>query len=205
MLRFLAMIILYVGKYWMLSCCHCCELPKLEKEIDYSELTGTWYETVHPGETIYKVVSCETLQYQSGANGSFSAKWSFQKIEKSQNKSLGISNAYFARIAPSTFLATNEIGMKKIENAILQDVNDATAHKIESEMDAPKYMPIVHIVEKNAYVMVLMCDLFGMKKVYVSTSDPLPKTKTLLKIHNKLVEVGNGWADVKLNLAQCSQ
>ncbi|XP_077972155.1 uncharacterized protein LOC144427197 [Styela clava] len=177
-----------------------CRLP-VTKEIDFAQLREkNWYSTSHTKHSRSRTDVCAVLSDVEETNGGLDFHY------KMFNNS-GIVNNFtiHTKLQPSgkyTWEPTSETGKDPFSPTDTETEMEKERDHIEWSSDYMK--PHNYLTDYKTYLLELQCDIKGKQSVWIHTPTQYPTADDIIRIHNRLLDVGFGWDDIYLVSSSCA-
>ncbi|XP_077969283.1 uncharacterized protein LOC144423007 [Styela clava] len=179
-----------------------CVLPAVE-DVDWNMIPGTWYQIINTHDAYDDHFNCFTMRNAKATpEGGYS-----EDVTYSVESNFPLS--YTSRIIPkhwfdrgnSRFTLDPRYKFLLIDEAVKGGANE----KAMKEIDGFFTNPVTYVTDYKHYGIFMQCDSTDSRNVWVYMRNNRPSAVDILRIHNRLIKVGDGWDKVKIYLTGCTK
>ncbi|XP_039252778.2 uncharacterized protein LOC120330031 [Styela clava] len=178
-----------------------CTLPVFEK-IDVSKVPGIWYQVLNSKDPVEQQVPCYVTKDMKriSNDGEYLSGEIVLAVENGKVFSDPIpGHAWF--YGDTSITMSDE----KYEHYF---INEAKSHGANEEALKEVHefyaLPMSEVTDYENYILHMQCSSAGDKYVWASMRHNHPTPVDILRIHNKLADIGGGWSQVKLYFGGCT-
>nr|XP_039257832.1 uncharacterized protein LOC120334393 [Styela clava] len=174
-----------------------CELPPAQQDIDWSKMTGVWYEILNVRTPSDELVPCFQIRdIRSTSNG---ISYMFKDTGRNTNVTIDA-----IKQNSGGFVYNQEhVGnwMKYLKDEI-KPSQEPSPELLEESLDT-FFDEFRYFTDYENYAISLLCTKKGKKLYWIASRTNSPNAITILKIFNKLIKVKKGWNNVPLYFSGC--
>nr|XP_039264161.1 uncharacterized protein LOC120339979 isoform X2 [Styela clava] len=188
-----------------------CRLPVTNK-IDFAQLREkNWYITSHNEYSLLRTDVCVVISDVEETNGGLDFQY------KMFNNSGVVDHiTIHTTLQPSgkyTWKPTSELkgfGFVHTTETGPDSFSPTDAgNEMEKERDHLRWIsdykkPHAYLTDYKTYLFELKCDTKGKQSVWIHTSTQYPTTDDIIRIHNRLLDIGFRWDDIYLVVSSCA-
>nr|XP_039270030.1 uncharacterized protein LOC120344789 [Styela clava] len=181
-----------------------CVLPEVE-DVDWNMLPGTWYQIMNSHDAYDDHVNCFTMRnLKSTPEGGYMEDVIYS-VESNESFPLSytphIMPAHWIDRGNSRFTFDSRYKFLGIDEA----VGGGAKGNAMKELDGFFTNPITYVTDYENYVIFMQCDSTDYRNVWVSMRNNRPSAADILRIHNRLIGMGDGWDEVEIYLTGCTK
>nr|XP_039255866.1 uncharacterized protein LOC120332637 isoform X2 [Styela clava] len=157
-----------------------CVLP-VHEEINWNMIPGTWYHILNVKDPLEHNVPCYAVKNMR-APTAIDVFAEFRSIFNETRDSIryGIIPVHWTHGGNSIVKLDEKFEIKEMYNNSMSCMTDY-----------------------EHYYLCLQC-ISGERNIWAHSRNPYPTAEDILRIHNVLIDVGNGWSEIKLFHSGCS-
>nr|XP_039255865.1 uncharacterized protein LOC120332637 isoform X1 [Styela clava] len=176
-----------------------CVLP-VHEEINWNMIPGTWYHILNVKDPLEHNVPCYAVKNMR-APTAIDVFAEFRSIFNETRDSIryGIIPVHWTH-GGNSIVKLDE----KFEFLWLHEAKSIESGKLADEEIKEMYNNSMScMTDYEHYYLCLQC-ISGERNIWAHSRNPYPTAEDILRIHNVLIDVGNGWSEIKLFHSGCS-
>ncbi|XP_077969075.1 uncharacterized protein LOC144422925 [Styela clava] len=164
-------------------------------------IQDTWYAMMNSHDAYGDHFTCFTMRnLKSTPEGGYAEDVTYSVESKFPlSYTPHIIPAHWIERGNSRFTFDSRYKFLWIDEAVKGEAKE----KAMEEIDEFFTNPLTYVTDYEHYVIYMQCDSSDSRNVWVFMRNNRPSAAEILQIHNRLIEMGNGWDKVKIYLTGC--